>query len=598
MTAVSPMVGTTDLVSMTILVDGTTIPDTYQIVQVRVNKQVNCIPSAEITLIDGSASTENFAISDSENLVPGRVIEITAGYHGVEASIFKGIIVKHGIKVKSGGNSFLVITCYSKAIKMTQVRKSGYLGKTDSDIFQRLISDTGLTAAVTATTAVHDGIIRYYATDWDFLVCRAEINGQIVIADDTTVTVGKPQLDADADLLIGYGDAIEQFEGEIDARMQIASVTCSSWDFTEQAVATGSSTEPSVNAQGNLSGTTLASVLGLPAFQLQPTASGATTAQLGLWADAQLLKSRLARLRGNVSFRGNAMPLPGKMVELQGIGDRFNGRAFVSGVRHTIEQGDWTTEVEFGLSPQWFAEERGDNMSVPSASSRTPGVPGLQIAKVKQIDQDPDGQMRVLVDVPTFDMEGNGIWARIASGYATANGGIFFMPEVGDEVILGFLNDDPSCPIVLGSLYSSKQAPPYAADATNTTKAIVTKAQIKISMDDVKKKLQIETPGGHTIIMNDDDHTITIVDSNRNKMTFSSGGVDLQSMADINIKANGAISMEAGTGITVKANADLDMQALNVNAKALIALMAQGQASAELSASGEVTVRGAMVMIN
>ena len=596
MTAASPMTGNTDLVTMTIFVDGKPIPDTYEMVQIRVDKQVNRIPSAKITFFDGGASSEGFPISESANLVPGKEVEITAGYHGVETSIFKGIIVKHGIKVENGGKSYLVISCYSKAIRMTQGRKSGYLGKSDSDIFQTLINGAGLNAAVTATTAVHDGIIRYYATDWDFLVCRAEINGQIVIADDTSVTVCKPQLDAAPDLLIGYGDAIEQFDGEIDASTQLASVTCSAWDFTEQAVATGTSTEPSVNAQGNLSGVALSGVLGLPACQLQSTAP-LTTTELGAWADAQLLKSRLARLRGNVTFRGNAMPRPGKMIELAGLGARFNGAAFVSSVSHTIENGDWATEVGFGLSPQWFVEERND-ISAPPASGRTPGVPGLQIGKIRQIDQDPDGQTRVLVDVPVIGMEGNGIWARLASGYATRNGGIFFVPEIGDEVILGFLNDDPGFPIVLGSLYSSMQTPPYAADAPNTNKAIVTKAQIKISMDDVKKKLQIETPGGHIITMNDEDQTITIVDSNRNKMKFSSGGLELQSVADISIKANGTISMEAGNGITLKSDTDLNMQAINVNAKALSTFAARGQVSAELSASAQVTVRGAMVMIN
>lgn len=585
-----------DLVSMTMLVNGAPVPDTFQISQVRVHKEVNRIPTARITVRDGDPSLETFAISASQTLVPGALVELSFGYHGDEVSVFSGIIVKHAIRVNNGGKSALVISCYGQAIKMTQGRTSGYLGKSDSAVFSQLIGAAGLAASVTATTALHDDIVKYYATDWDFMVCRAELNGQIVIADGATVSVGPPLVDAACVLQIGYGDALREIDAEIDARTQLASVTCSAWDFTAQQLATGSSVEPSVNAQGNLSGPTLAAVLGLPAFPLQSSAP-VEAAQLGVWANAQLLKSRLARLRGTVSFRGNAGVLPGQMVELDGLGERFNGNAFVSSVTHTYEGGDWLTKAGFGLPMQWFSEERSD-IGAPAASGLAPGVPGLQIAKVKQIDQDPDGQTRVLVDVPVIGMTGDGIWARLASGYATKTGGLFFIPEIGDEVVLGFLNDDPRFPVVLGSLYSSVQTPPFTPDAPNTNKAIVTKAQLKICMDDVKKQIQMSTPGGHIITMSDDQKTITIVDSNSNKVVMSSSGITLDSPADIVVKAGGSVTLSAATSMTLKAGTDMNLQAMNVNAKASVALAAQGRASAEFSSSAEVTVKAPMVMIN
>src|SRR4051812_26941895 len=88
----------------------------------------------------------------------------------------------------------------------------------------------------------------------------------------------------------------------------------------------------------------------------------------------------------------------------------------------------------------------------PPASGVNPGVSGLIVGTVKQIDQDPQGQNRVLVVAPLIDPQGDGVWARLANAYASNNAGISFMPEVGDDVVLGFLNDDPRLPIVLGSL--------------------------------------------------------------------------------------------------------------------------------------------------
>lgn len=591
-----PYAGQLDLVSLTMLVDGKPIPDVYQITHIRIHKQVNRIGSARITLLDGDAAKENFALSEGALLVPGKEVELTLGYHSTENSVFKGVIVKHGIKVQNGGGSSLVLSCYGKAIKMTQGRKSAYLGKTDSAVFADLIGAAGLTAEVSATAAQHDGIVKYYATDWDFMVCRAEINGQIVIADGGTVSVAPPRLDAAPVLTIGYGDALTDIDAEIDARSQLASVTCTAWDFSTQQLASGSSSEPAMNAQGNLSGKSLATVLDLPAYQMQSTAP-VTAAQLAVWADAQLLKSRLARVRGTVSFPGNPGIAPGQVVELRGLGQRFDGNAFVASVTHTVANGRWHTELGFGMAPEWFVDSRGDISAAPAAGL-APGVPGLQIAKVRQIDQDPDGQTRVLVNVPVIAMEGEGIWARLASGYATANGGIFFVPEIGDEVVLGFLNDDPGFPIVLGSLYSSERSPPYAADAPNTNKAIVTKGKIKISMEDVKGILQIETPGGHVITLDDSLQSVTIVDSNKNKVHLSSGGMQFDSPADISIKAGGNIRIQADAGIAVQAGTALDLKGVNVSAVATESLAAKGGASAELTSSSQVTVRAPMVMIN
>jgi uncharacterized protein involved in type VI secretion and phage assembly len=285
------------------------------------------------------------------------------------------------------------------------------------------------------------------------------------------------------------------------------------------------------------------------------------------------------------------------VVQLAGLGARFNGKAFISRVTHRIEQGDWVTEAEFGLSPRWFVEEQS-NIEAAPAAGLLPAIHGLQIGKVKKIHEDPDGQTRIQVDVPMIAASGDGVWARIASPYATNKAGIFFMPEIGDEVVLSFINNDPSFPVIVGSLYSSQRTSPFTPDQPNTNKAIVSNSQLKITMDDVKKVIEIRTPGGHIVTMSDDKKSVTIVDSNSNKMEMTSSGISISSPGDINIKATGQIQMQAQTNISIKATADLSLEGLNVSAKAQVALSAQGQAQAELSASGQTTVRGAMVMIN
>jgi Rhs element Vgr protein len=577
-----------DLVSFTVLVNGARIPDRYVLSQLRIHKEINRIPTARLTLDDGDVADATFAISESASFVPGAEIEIQAGYHGIEKTLFKGVVVRHAIKARRRGSSQLLITCHDKAMALTHGRRSAYLGKSDSTVFRQLISDAGLAATVTATAAQHDPIIHFYGTDWDFLVSRAELHGHVVIVNDGRVTVGPPQVDAAPDLEVAYGGTLSEIDAELDAASQPTQVHCRAWDYTGQALASASANEPAVNAQGNLSGAQMAQALGLPARTLQSCAP-LTVEELTQWANAQLLKSRLARLRGTVSFNGDAAALPGRTIKLAGLGARFNGTAYLSSVTHVLEDGDWVTHAGFGMDSRWFGETHAD-MAPPAASGRSGGVPGLQIAKVTQIDQDPDGQTRVLVGLPAMGLDGDGVWCRLASGYATANGGIFFVPEIGDEVVLGFLNDDPAYPVVLGSLYSGQRTPPYAADAPNTNKAIVTKAQLKISMDDVAKVLKIETPGGHVVTLSDQDKSMTLLDSNGNRLHFEGAGVTLESVADLTIKATGQVRITAG--------ADLTMEGVNVSCTASAELKASGQAGIDVSSQAVVKIAGSMVAIN
>jgi Rhs element Vgr protein len=593
----SPVVAKSDLITVTITSGGQKIPDVYQLHQVQVQKQINRIPWAKIVLLDGDPSEENFEISESSHFVPGKEIEIKAGYHSQEASIFKGIVIRHAVKSAGDGASYLTVFCYDKAVKMTLWRKSSYfLKKSNKEIIEAVIGAGGLSADVGSTGSAIEEVIQYNVTDWDFIVSRAEASGLVVTVEDGKITAKAPDFSADSGLLVKYGDSMIEVEAELDARSQLPSVISKSWDFSSQSVQTGDSSEPSVNEQGNLTGSQLAQVMGSSGYEMI-TCAPVVSGDLKSWANAQLLKSRLARIRGTVTFPGNAKPKPGMTLELDGLGARFNGTAFISGVTHRIEQGDWTTETEFGLSPRWFVEEQS-NIEAPPAAGLLPSIQGVQIGKVKKIHEDPDGQTRIQVDVPMIAPSGDGVWARIASPYATNKAGIFFMPEIGDEVILSFVNNDPSFPMIIGSLYSSQRVSPFTPDQPNTNKAIVSNSQLKITMDDAKKIIQISTPGGHIVTLSDDKQTITIVDSNSNKMEMASSGISISSPGDITIKATGQIQMQAQTNITLKATADLSLQGLNVNAKAQVALSAQGQAQAELSASGQTTVRGAIVMIN
>ena len=189
----SPVVPNADLVSLIVKSNGKPIKDTYQVLSVNIQNNVNQIPYCELELVDGNPATEEFPISDSDTFTPGNEIEVAAGYENDTQTIFKGIVLEQAIQIRRQSGPILLVTCKDKSAKMTIGRNNAYFTETtDSDIMSKLIGNHGLSADVSSTSNQLKEVIQYYATDWDFLLSRAEINGMTVTANDVKVSVKNP----------------------------------------------------------------------------------------------------------------------------------------------------------------------------------------------------------------------------------------------------------------------------------------------------------------------------------------------------------------------------------------------------------------------
>ena len=270
----------------------------------------------------------------------------------------------------------------------------------------------------------------------------------------------------------------------------------------------------------------------------------------------------------------------GGTIELNGLSDRYNGQAFVSGLRHMVGDGDWVTAVDIGMSPDWHHENYPTDAK--PASGFEPPINGLQIGVVTQLQEDPDGENRIKVKLPVVNDQEDGSWMRLASLDAGDQRGFVFLPEINDEVLVGFINDDPNDPVVLGMLHSSAKPSPLEARDDNHEKGLVTREQMKIIFNDDLKSITIETPNGNKVVISDDEGAINIEDENSNKVVLNSDGVSIESPGDINLKATG----------------DLNLEGLNVNIKASAGLTAEGSSTADFKSSGSTTLKGSIVQIN
>src|SRR5436305_8361004 len=130
-----------------IKVNGNVIPSDYNLVSLVVYNCINRIAQARFIFLDGDASKADFPLSNKPDFLPGSTIEISAGYKGNNQLIFKGMVVKHSIKLKENKSTFLLVDCRHDAVKATKTRKNKiFTSQKDSDIFSAILQPYNITA--------------------------------------------------------------------------------------------------------------------------------------------------------------------------------------------------------------------------------------------------------------------------------------------------------------------------------------------------------------------------------------------------------------------------------------------------------------------
>ncbi len=184
-------------------------------------------------------------------------------------------------------------------------------------------------------------------------------------------------------------------------------------------------------------------------------------------------------------------------------------------------------------------------------------------------------------------------WIRSVNPYSANGRGFYFIPEIGDEVLVEFEGGDAEKPYVVGSLYHGKNKPHEGwANNDNSIKGIVTKSNLRIEFDESKKVTTIDTPGGNKIVISDDEQSILLSDQNSNTVELSPNGINLNSPMDINIKSKAKITMEAEMGIdTISSMGEIKIEGVSIDQSAKSTFVAKAGATADISAAA-VTIKG------
>jgi uncharacterized protein involved in type VI secretion and phage assembly len=176
------------------------------------------------------------------------------------------------------------------------------------------------------------------------------------------------------------------------------------------------------------------------------------------------------------------------------------------------------------------------------------------LGTVKSV-KDPENRNRVQVRV--FNTDGVAdqdapVWARVAVPFAGGNRGAFFIPSVGDEVVLVFLSGDPRFPIVIGSLWNGMDSAPEtlggSGDAVDRW-TITGKAGTRIAIVEESASaatIKFSTPGGLVGTMSDGDGSIEFTNSSQTSIRIDASGVTINA-------PTGTVSITAASEVDITA---------------------------------------------
>lgn len=590
-------------VSSQIKIDGQVLSSTYEVFKIETFKEINKLSRARVQILGGDYTKNTFDESESALFNAGNEIEIQFSYDQKPAVVFEGIILKHSISISEGymrrkTKSKMVIECVDKAVLLkNSFTDTVYTEKTDDQIINNLINKvSGLTSSVESTTYEHPVLPKYNIDDWSFILERAKYNGLLVLNSNNKVTVKDPSVgEITPEVTITNGGGTLSFEAHLDSNNQYDKIQLEGRDSFSEEVFTKSGADPNEVVTNTKNNAKIISKKSSPSELNVNLPYDVDANELKVLADALTKVSRLQRVSGRTKFKGVLEIDLDTVVALSGFGNRFDGNVYVSAVSHQIEEGRIFTDIEFGLKEDFFTPK-----NIFDRNQLVNSITGLHLGKVLQIHNDPNNQYRIKVELPILNDLGNGIWAKLTQPYTGGgNGGTFFIPEVGTQVVVSFVGNDSRHPVVLGCLYNDSMKPYQSIEEENNFKAFVTKNDLKIQFDEGEKEIMISTPGGNEITLNDENSEITIKDSSNNQIKASSSGIDLKSSGKLNIDASDGISISSGGNITVDAKINnLSLKGNNISSNATSKFAVDAVSAMNLSSSGIAEIKGSIIKIN
>jgi phage protein D len=592
------------VMSPKMLVNGVNM-ELNDLIDLRVEQSVS-MPS-QLTLRFRDA---DFRLIDSDRFAIGAELAVTF-VDSVNSShtVFDGEIVTIGSEqdIERIDACQLVVTALDRAHRLghnTRIRT--FQQQKYSDVVKKIAQEEGLRAEV-EDTRIKFPYLMQTTTNYAFLnelAFRAGCEWQV---EGKSLRFG--QRTSGAAPVVTYGVDIRRLKTRFSAADGTNEVKVSSWDPLTKREIVGSAKMSTVRSQapsitstaplgtkGRTDGRSFVGNVGTSALIATSTeeANGLATA-LGRRIAASELTTRCVCI-------GRPDVVAGGLVELAGVGTRLSGTSYVTSVEHYWGQDtDLTTTFQAGgQEPSSLVDLLGGSPNKVDDFGRI----GLTIGIVTN-NKDPDGLGRVRVKFPHLSSQEESWWGRIVTPGAGTDTGLMFLPQIDDEVLVGFEHGDLRRPLVLGGLWGSKAKPPTASDVFLEGQKVVEwgfktlgshALTIRSGQKPADKHFKVKLADG-TLLYLGSDKTEIIAQHKTLELKSGQASVLLTDKGDVELR---------GANITIKATSALKLEGLSIDVKASTTMKAEGStaielkggASAKLEASGIAEVKGAMVKIN
>lgn len=484
--------------------------------------------------------------------------------------------------------TFTEVRALDRAHRLFRGRRvAAYPNMTVPDVVRKVADRAGLTAGrIEAGTGVggqpDSQLSQDNVSDWDFLSRLADLVGARLTVVDRTLDFRLPEAPAGAPattagaardpLVLEVNRNLVSVRACLSAAEQVPEVEARGWnaDQKQEVTATVAPRTPGTEVSG-LDPVAMSRTFGSPPLL---TASAAYHDLGEVKAAAQALADHLggacAELDGVA--KGNPRLRAGTAVTLTGLAEPFAGKYTLTSTRHLFsDQGGYTTS---------FTVSGRQERSLYGLASGGSGAParrvtgGLVPAIVSDV-RDPLQAGRVRVTLPWLSKDFTSGWARTVHAGAGRDRGVLVLPEVGDEVLVGFADGDLDTPYVLGGLHNGKDPPPATsvpaideASGEIGVRAIVSRTGHRLEL--------VDSPRGDAVLLTTGSGKLLL------RLDGAKNTVELTSAGAVTIKGMG-VTVDAGAGL-------LELKGQQVKIA--------GQTTAELTASGALAVRGGVVRIN
>ncbi|MHC5599380.1 MAG: VgrG-related protein [Nostoc sp.] len=477
----------------------------------------------------------------------------------VENFLMQGEITALEVHFNEKSEADIIVRGYDISHRLHRGRYNrSFLNETDSDIVKKVVKEVGIKIGnVESTSEVHKYVFQENQTNMEFLRERAARIGFELFLTEDKINFCNPK--AQGDLPLKWLIDISKFSTRVTSAQQVSSVEVRAWDYSQKRLISQiANKEKQVTETGNKLGSSTSAAFSNLNSPKMTVVDKPVASENQAKAMAQALCDELGGefVYADAKAAGNPQIRPGRVVKLEGMSDRYNGSYYVTETRHFFHQRVYETDFSVrGL-------RSGNLFTTLSTEKRLQPSETLLVGIVTN-NKDPQKWGRVKVKFPTMTEEHESDWARVVALGAGPNRGFDCLPEVNDEVLVGFEHGDIHRPYIIGGVWNGKDAPPESVDdsVTSGVRLRTIKTRVGHTLQFVeedkgssKKGIRVETTGGHKIYLNDSDRCIEIETTGGHKIKMDDMGqsVSVKSTGNMSLDAAGNIDITANGVITVK----------------------------------------------